>query len=156
MRRGLRLQRLRILRLKSSAHTIALGAGLGIFVGCLPIIPLQTPVVLALALAFRANAPAAFAFTFVCNVFNMVPFYYVLFLIGRAVLPIAPIAFDPDRLSMTGLLAQGWSLFLVMCAGGVILGLPWALGTYWLTRRGVVLYRQRRSLRLRRRSADAA
>ena len=55
MLRGLSHAYKKMLRLKSSPHEVALGLSLGVFVGLLPIIPLQTVTVLLLALALRCS-----------------------------------------------------------------------------------------------------
>ncbi|MGE4298603.1 MAG: DUF2062 domain-containing protein [Desulfovibrionaceae bacterium] len=149
-RRLVRFNYLRIIRLKASAHSIALGMALGIFVGFLPIIPFQTVVVLTLALIFRANKITAGTFTFISNPLNLIPFYYMLFVVGRFVLPFEGVAFNPDNLAMKDMIAAGWDFFLVMTAGGVLLGVPSAVVTYFVGRWCVLTYRRRRALRLLR------
>jgi len=123
---------------------------LGIFVGFLPIVPFQTVVVITLALIFRANKITAGTFTFISNPLNLIPFYYMLFAVGQFVLPFDGIAFNPDHLTMKEMIAAGWDFFMVMTAGGVILGIPSAVVTYFVGRWGVLTYRKRRALRLLR------
>jgi uncharacterized protein (TIGR03546 family) len=151
-KRTIRFNYLRIIRLKASAHSIALGMALGIFVGFLPIIPFQTVVVLTLAFLFRANKITAGTFTFISNPFNMPIFYYMLFVVGNFLLSFQGVNFDPNHLAMKELIAQGWEIFLIMCVGGVILGIPSSLLTYFLGRRMILAYRKRRALRLLKRS----
>ena len=122
LKRWTRYQYLRILRQKSSPHNIALGVALGIFVGFLPIIPFQTVVVLTLAFIFRGNKVAAAICTVISNPFNVIPFYTMLYLVGRVFLPLEVPAFDPKHLEMRELIATGWDFFAIMCVGGVVLG----------------------------------
>jgi hypothetical protein len=150
LRRILRFNYLKLIRLKTSAHSIALGAALGIFVGFLPIIPFQTPSVLVLAFALRANKVAAMACTWVSNVVNMIPFYTMLYVVGRWVLPLE-VNFSPSHLELMEMLTQGWQLVAVMSVGGIVLGLPSAVIMYFLSRWAVLAYRRRRALRMLRR-----
>lgn len=151
LKRWVRFQYLRILRQRASPHKLAMGVALGIFVGFLPIIPFQTVVVLTLAFIFRGNKVAAAICTTISNPFNLIPFYYMLYLVGRVFLPLPVPEFDPKRLAMEELIATGWDFFAIMCVGGVILGIPAAVATYALTRKGIIAYRERKSLRLARR-----
>lgn len=160
---------LRIVRLRTSAHSIALGMSLGVLVGCLPIIPFQTVLVLILAFILRANKLAAVICTFFSNVFTLIPFYALLYLIGGFVLHALGLPVDkdsmsfhqlmeyfgtifkPEDLSIGELIKQGWRFFLVMMVGGVILGVPSATGMYFLGRRAVLSYRKHRARRMLRR-----
>lgn len=151
MKRLMRFNYLRILRLKTSAHSIALGAAFGIFVGFLPIIPFQAVTVITLAIIFRANKIAAFSFTFISNVANMIPFYTMLYLVGSWVLPFAKVQFDPKHLELVEMIRVGWDLVLVMSVGGILLGVPSSIITYFLMRRLVLAYRRRRAMRLLKR-----
>lgn len=145
--RLLRLNYLRILRLKASAHSIALGAALGIFVGCLPIIPFQSVLVIALAFIFRANKLAAFSCTWISNAFNVIPFYYMLYKIGSHFMPFS-VEFDPHHLSLQELFDQGWRLTILMTVGGLVIGIPSSIAMYFLSLRAVLTYRRRRAMRL--------
>lgn len=146
--RLVRFNFLKILRLKTSAHSIALGAAFGIFVGFLPIIPFQSIVVLTLAFIFRANKIAAFSCTFISNVLNLIPFYTMLYMVGIWVLPFERVHFDPHHLKLMELVDQGWRLVAVMSVGGVVLGVPSAIIMYFVTRNLVLGYRRRRAMKL--------
>lgn len=156
MKRLMRFNYLRILRLKTSAHSIALGAAFGIFVGFLPIIPFQAVTVLTMAIIFRANKIAAFSFTFISNVANMIPFYTMLYMVGSRVLPFAHVRFDPKHLELMEMIKVGWDLVLVMSVGGLVLGIPSSIVTYFVVRRLVLLYRRRRAIRLLRKRIDVS
>ncbi len=148
VKRLTRYQFLRIMRLRASPHTIALGLALGIFVGFLPIVPFQSVVVIALAFVLRGSKVAGFLGTWISNPIDLPFFYYGLFLVGRTLLPFEGVSFDPEHLAMAEMLDAGWRLFAIMCVGGVILGVPSSLITYLVTRRVVVAYRRRKSRRL--------
>ena len=133
---------LRVVRLKAEPHNIAIGLALGIFVGFLPIIPFQSVVVIALAVIFRGNKLAAWVATFISNPVDMVPFYLMLFVIGKFMLTTVGFHFDPDQYSlefvrvniieriaagdmgMLDIIRLGGKFFLVMVAGGLFAGIP--------------------------------
>ena len=154
MGRWVRLNYLRIIRLKTSAHSIALGCALGIFIGFMPIIPFQAVVVLTLAFIFRANKITAFSFTFISSPINMIPFYTMLYMVGRWVLPFSRVHFNPRQLELMELIEQGWHLVAVMTVGGLILGIPSAIITYFVMRRLILAYRKRRAIRLLKKQPD--
>lgn len=149
LRRFVRFQYLRLMRQSASAHSLAMGLAVGVFVGFLPIIPFQTVVSLALAFVLRGNPVGAAIGTFVSNPLNVIPFYAMLYWVG-GLLWHTSVAFDPANLDMTRMLELGLDFFLVMCLGGVVLGIPAAFITYVLTFRGVNAYRQRRTIKLLR------
>ncbi len=153
--RFVRLNYLRIIRLKTSAHSIALGAALGILIGCMPIIPFQTIVVLTLAVLFRANKIAAFSFTFISSPLNIIPFYAMLYMVGSKVMPFFKVRFDPRNLELMAMIEQGWRLVAVMTVGGLILGIPSSVLTYFVIRKLVLTYRKRKAIRLLKKHTDA-
>jgi uncharacterized protein (DUF2062 family) len=72
-----------------SRRGIALGVAIGVFFGLL--IPLaQIPFAAAVAVAMRANLPAAVASTLVTNPVTMPPVYFAAYKLGSAVLGRAP------------------------------------------------------------------
>ncbi|MEG6505275.1 DUF2062 domain-containing protein [Nitratidesulfovibrio sp. 1201_IL3209] len=160
LRRWTRFQYLRLMRQSASPHSLAMGLAVGVFVGFLPIIPFQTVVSLALAFVLRGNPVGAAIGTFVSNPLNVIPFYAMLYWVG-GLFRHTEVAFDPANLDMARMLELGLDFFLVMCLGGVVLGVPAAFVTYVLTFRGVNAYRQRRTIKLlrawqARRDAEAA
>ncbi|MFK4764914.1 DUF2062 domain-containing protein [Desulfobaculum sp. SPO524] len=150
LRRWIRYSYLRIMRLGATPHCIALGLALGIFIGFMPIVPFQTVAVLTLAFIFKGNKIAAALGTWISNPIDLPFFYYGLYLVGRWVLPFDGPGFDPKHLEMSQLIATGWELFAMMVTGGLLLGIPASIATYFITRRMVVGYRKRRMLRLLR------
>ena len=153
IKRFFRYHYLRMMRIKKSSHEISLGLALGIFVGFLPIVPFQSITVLILAFIFRGSKIAAFAGTWISNPLNWVFFYYGLYLVGSFVLSFPGVTFDPEHLEMKELIAAGWKVFATMLVGGLILGIPSSIVTYFLTRKAVVEYRRRKVLRRLRKKA---
>jgi hypothetical protein len=149
LRRFARFQYLRLMRQSASAHSLALGLAVGMFVGFLPIIPFQTVVSLSLAFVLRGNPVGAAIGTFVSNPLNVIPFYAMLYWVGGLFWHTS-VPFDPANLDMTRMLELGMDFFLVMCLGGVVMGIPASCITYVLAFRGVNAYRHRRMIKLMR------
>lgn len=149
-----KLNYLKILRIKTSAHSIALGMAFGVFIGFMPVIPFQTVTVLALAFLFRANKITAVLATWISNPINMVPFYYVLYRVGDFVLPFQVVDYDPGNMDIRIMLDLGWRFLAVMFVGGAVMGTPSSVVTYLVTRKLVLSYRKRRALRLLRKRTE--
>lgn len=147
-RRVSRYWYLRIMRQKSSPRNLAGAMALGVLIGALPIIPFQSIAVIAIAFMLRVNKLTAWLATCYSNIFTMVPFYYFLFKVGKALLPFENVTFDPNRLEMEQLIEAGWGMFSVMLCGGLIIGIPAAILAYVLTLYFVRAYRRRRALHL--------
>lgn len=138
---------LRVLRVKSDPHTAALGLGLGVFVGCLPIIPFQSLAVLALACIFGGNKILALLGTLVSNPPTLPIFYYGLYWVGKFFVPGRVPKFEIGQFAFSELLHKGWDLVVVMMIGGVIVGIPAGLITYFFSLRVIRTYREKREIR---------
>ncbi len=147
-KRTVRYYFLRILREPDSAHRLALGVACGIFVGFLPIIPFQTPVVLALAFLLRCNKPVAWIATLISNPLNLIPFYAMLYWVGRLLFDTRTrLILREEAMTMRALIARGTEFYGVMFAGGLALAIPGSILAYFLAK---YLIRRYRRLRMRR------
>jgi hypothetical protein len=154
-KRFFRFQYLRILRLKQSPHEIAMGLALGIFIGFMPIIPFQLATVFVLALIFRASKLAAVIATWISNPINMPLFYSMLYFVGRTVFPFLKAPFPKGQdLSLLVLVESGWHLLIIMIMGGLVLGIPSSIITYFASRKLVAGYQRRRALRREQKKAE--
>lgn len=142
---------LRVVRQHASAHTTARGVCLGFVIGALPIIPFQTVAAIVLAFFFKTNKLVTWLATSYSNVFTLVPFYWFLYRVGKFVLPVEHVRFDPKHLEMAELIHTGWDLFLVMMVGGVIVGAVGGAALYFLTLKAVHQFRRIRSERREKR-----
>ena len=78
----------------------------------------------------------------------------MLYYAGRLIIPWEVPPFDPDLLELTVMLEQGWNWFLVMLIGGVVLGIPASIISYFLARHAISGYRRRKQeWRKKRRAA---
>lgn len=146
--RRIRHAYLLLMRAKAPPHATAMGLAIGVFIGFLPIIPFQTVTAVGLALVLRCGKIAAALGTWVTNPFNVPLVYISLYKVGIFVLPLEGIAFNPRNQTMGELLRSGWDLFWVMGLGGVLLGLPSALVTYFVA---LMVVRRYHAFRARRR-----
>lgn len=146
-KRAIRYNYLRVMRLKVSTHSIALGVAVGVFTGCLPVLPFQTVVAVALAFVCRCSKVAAAAGTWVSNPLNWIPFYTACFFIGNGLIPI-DVTFDPHHMELKELLDQGGGIVIVMMTGGLVMAIPSSILSYFITFKAVTRFRQRRMMRL--------
>jgi uncharacterized protein (DUF2062 family) len=151
LRRLFRYSYLRVLRQRATPHQLALGLSFGVFGGCMPVLPglpFQTAVGFLLAFVFRASKLAAVIATWVSNPFNWIFFYYVQYRIGHWLLPSVEVNFDPANLKVSDLMAIGWQTVMVLTLGGVVIGIPSGLATYFIFLPLIRRYRRRRSLKI--------
>ncbi len=137
---------LKLVRQEMPVHNVAIGFAAGMFVGFLPIIPFQTIVAVALAFPVRGSKIAAALGTWISNPVNMIPFYLMLYYVGRTVIPWEVPPFNPDHLELTVMLEQGWNWFLVMLVGGVVMGIPGSIIAYFLARHAITGYRRKKQI----------
>lgn len=122
------------LRSQNTPHRAALGTGLGIFVGLLPLVGIQTYLVILLwaigryLLRIHLSLPVAVAMVWITNPFSLPPLFYLYYLIGTSLLWIFPI--DAPSLLTTLAIWQG------SLGRGVEAGSLWAV---WLERMGIRL-----------------
>lgn len=148
MLRGLSHAYKKMLRLKSSPHEVALGLSLGVFVGLLPIIPLQTVTVLLLALALRCSKLTALLGTLISNPLNIPFLYFIMFKLGRYFMPDLRGCFNPEHITFLDLLQTGWHVFGTMLLGGVLIGIPSSVAAYFLAYYLTKYHRARRARKM--------
>lgn len=130
----------KVLALSDSPHAIALGAGVGIFIGLTPTVGVQTILILGVVFATRKfvyfNATAAMACTYVSNPVTMLPMYYGWYRIGAWFSSGSLTAAEFEQLMQFEGLAGWWS---AMCALGSQVALPMCLGALLTAPIGVAI-----------------
>lgn len=156
--------RVRLLHADDSPHRIAMGAAVGLFVGCSPAIGLHLLIALLLSMVFRANRAAALCLVWISNPLTFVPIIYNDYIIGKRVMQfIFPERMETSQRAMElfrNLRDQGvrfeifnadfWKSLLEfllhgsveLWLGSVVLGICVACAGYLLTYRSVVWYRK--------------
>jgi uncharacterized protein len=140
---------LKITRIRENPHSIAMGLSLGVFVGCLPIIPFQTITALGFAFFFRCSKIAAALGTWITNPLYAPFVYYGLYLVGRMIIPLGKKEFEPEDLTLQTLINIGWDFFWLMFFGGVLVGLALSFTTYFLSVKLIKIYHNNRAERKR-------
>jgi len=151
-RRTLRYYWLKFKRLQDSPQKLAWGMALGVFIGVTPTVPFHTVTVLFLAPLLRVSPVTALMGICIMNPVTMAPLYYAAYQVGKLVLlRQAPLSF-PEALDLHSLFGLLWRGGLALQVGGVIIALPPAVVSYFLTL--WVAKRVRRAQVLKRREAD--
>ena len=148
---------LKFLRLKGSPHALSLGAAIGVLVGITPTIPLHTVIILALTIITRSSFIAGLITSLlVCNPFTYIPQYYLSLKIGNLV---TPYHLDWDKikgvlelllsdvsfgLRLKALMDLGCEAITVMLVGGILLALPFAIASYYLSYLSILKFRMKK------------
>jgi uncharacterized protein len=148
IRRSTRYGFLRVIRTKDSPHSTALGMGIGVFVGFLPIIPFQTVTALTLSFALRCGKVSAVIGTLVSNPLNIPILYFLYFKVGSFFIPVAGYRFDPRNIELISLIHKGWGVVMSMVVGGLVFAIPGSILAYFLTLFAVRRYHDLRAKRL--------
>jgi uncharacterized protein (DUF2062 family) len=147
LKRALRYQWLKFLRLQDDPRKLAWGMALGVFIGMTPTVPFHTVAALTLAPLLRISPVTAFVGIQICNPLTIPPFYLAAYKVGQYLLHQgAPLAI-PETYTYTDLLYLLWQGGLALQVGGVVLAVPPALVSYFLTLWAVQRYRRRKAQR---------
>lgn len=142
--RSLRYYYLRLRRLRGGPQELALGMAVGVFAGCLPIIPFQTAVAVALALCFRSSKITAAIGTWVSNPLDWYFLYHYSYKIGASILGLpehkelfSKILVSMDQthsfLHIAEIILQMGSLFaFAFIIGGALIGLVASPTAYFI------------------------
>jgi uncharacterized protein (DUF2062 family) len=136
---------LRIKRLRGDPGYLARGIGFGIFMGVLPLVPIQTMLLIPLSVAFRVSTIAAIvAATIVSNPLTFLPQYYITWRTGDLLLPgriswphlqQALVTIENEGLldGMISFSHLGLKAIMVILTGGAIIGVPMGLISYFIS-----------------------
>ena len=123
----------RFKHLHGDPHCVSMGMAIGVFIGTTPTFPFHSALAVLLALFLRGSLPAALLGVWFGNPLTM-PFFYIgsfklgMLLLGRE---LPPIVFD--QLSFAVLAKLGLDVTCALMAGGVLIGLPFAVAAYCIT-----------------------
>ncbi|MDJ0877769.1 MAG: DUF2062 domain-containing protein [Halieaceae bacterium] len=140
--RRLRYQVLRLRKLSGSPHSLALGCGIGVFLGIMPVLPLRSVLIFLVSIPARANVVAAIVVgTVIANPFVLVVWYSAALTCGNLLVEDAVtwerVSGMLDSIKQTGftdslsLVATiGWDMVFVLLAGGLLIALPAGVASY--------------------------
>jgi uncharacterized protein (DUF2062 family) len=158
--RSLRYVGLRLVRLRSTPHRIALGAAAGVFVAFTPLLGLQMVLAGALALVLRASVPAAMLGTFVGNPLSWPLIWTGAYAAGSLMLGLERTLYPSEleqHINNLGDAVRAGSaaridaaaahlepVFLSLLTGGAVLGLLTGIVFYYTLRGAVAASQSRR------------
>lgn len=150
----------RVKELNGDPHYVALGLAIGVFIAITPTIPFHTAFALGLAFLLKASKPAAILGVWVSNpvtvVFLYIACYKAGFLFfdhpGQSMALIeqliehleSDIGFREKIDHLSEFMKVQMDIFLIMNVGGIILGLPAGVGTYFLSKRFFLRLKKKR------------
>lgn len=145
----------RFIRIRGTPQQVALGLALGVFVGMTPLMGFHTVIAVMLASIVKWSKLASGIGVFITNPFTA-PFIYPLtYRLGAAVTGLS----DPSRLrklfetgGLIDLLKDSPMMIVDLIVGGVIIGLPLAVISYFIALHIVTRARRRLNRRKERRA----
>ncbi len=145
LKRALRFQWLKIVRLQEEAGSLAWGMALGVFIGMTPTVPFHSAAALVLAPLLRVSPVTACLGVWVMNPLTIAPLYVAAYKVGEFLLfPGAPLIF-PETHTYKTLLLLLWQGGLALQVGGILIAIPPAIISYFLTLWAVQRYRQQKA-----------
>ncbi len=145
LRRALRYQWLKFLRLQEDPQKIAGGMALGVFIAFTPTIPFHMIGALTLAALLRVSPVTAILGIQICNPITIPPIYLAAYKVGQFFLYRGKPLVFPEAFSFQAWMQVLWQGGLALQVGGVILAVPPAVASYFLTLWIVQRYRWRKA-----------
>ena len=147
----------RFLKIRGNPREIALGFALGIFVGMTPFMGLHTAIAVPLAALLKWNKFSAALAVWVSNPLTAPVVYGATYFVGAKVLFIQngyklPTAFNLDALVYT--LRSAPEIIGILLVGGVVVGLPLAVISYYFAIKAIVEYRESIQRKLEEKKAN--
>jgi uncharacterized protein (TIGR03546 family) len=144
-RRTVRYYWLKFRRLQGSPQKLAWGMALGVFIGITPTMPFHTVAALALAAILRVSPVTAYLGIWVMNPITMAPLYILAYKVGAMLLHQGNPLRLPEIYNYHTLVKLLWRGGLALQVGGVIIALPPAILSYFLTLWLVQRYRRQKA-----------
>ncbi len=143
----------RFLKTRGEPREIALGFALGILVGMSPFFGFQMLIAVFLAAILKWSKLTALIGVQITNVFTAPFIYPVVYWVGAKVLGVSEVpSLDGVNLSSAIELIKRTPLIMVdLLAGGIILGVPLAIASYWVVLKTIENYRSKIKPRFSRR-----
>lgn len=145
------------MRLKGDPHSLALGTAIGVFVGIVPTVPFNTILIIIATFATRSSTIAALLSCLLAsNPLTNIPLYYMSMIVGNLLTP-----YELTWSDFKGVVNQlmqypgfsqsmkiignlGYESAIVLLVGGIVLALPCAIPSYFLSLRFFLKIREKR------------
>jgi uncharacterized protein len=145
LRRLLRYHWLKFLRIQEDPRRIAWGMALGVFIGITPTIPFHLVTALSLAALLRVSPVTAVIGIQIGNPLTIPAIYLASYKVGQFLLHRGKPLVFPETFSFKAWIYVLWQGGLALQVGGVILAIPPAIVSYFLTLWIVHRYRRRKA-----------
>jgi hypothetical protein len=145
LRRLFRYHWLKFRRLQDDPRKIAGGMALGVFIAFTPTIPFHMVGALALAAVLRVSPVSAFLGIQICNPLTIPAIYLAAYKVGQFLLYRGKPLVFPETFSFDAWFCVLWQGGVALQVGGVILAVPPAIVSYFLTLWIVQRYRRRKA-----------
>ena len=135
----------RFVRIRGRPREIALGFALGIFIGMSPTMGIQMPIAVFIAALLKWSKISAAFGVWITNPFTSPFIYGLTYVVGARVLGLEAIIELPDELTwgtVRELLKNAPVIMGALTTGGIIIGLPLAVLSYYLSYAAVKRYQQ--------------
>jgi uncharacterized protein (DUF2062 family) len=143
--RTIRYQWLKFKRLQGDPRKLAWGMALGVFVGMTPTVPFHTATVLVLAPLLGISPVTAYLGIWIMNPVTIAPFYLAAYKVGQFLLFRGEPLCLPATFDLHSTLHLLWRGGLALQVGGLLIAIPPAIISFFLTLWAVQRYRQRQA-----------
>jgi len=145
IRRAVRYQWLKFKRLQGDPRKLAWGMAFGVFVGMTPTVPFHTAAVLILAPILGISPVTAYLGIWIMNPVTIAPFYLAAYKVGQFLLFRGECLALPATFDWHSTLELLWRGGLALQVGGLVIAIPPAIVSYFLTLWAIKRYRQRQA-----------
>ena len=128
LQRALRYRFWKLVRIRASPHSVALGLSIGVFFGALPIMGIQSVFAVPLALLFRCSVAATLIGVWWTNPLTFIPVYYAEYYLGGVLFDESFLSYGDfyDRFSkienLDGVMALGGDVMRPLIYGSLVTG----------------------------------
>ena len=136
----------RFVKIRGRPREIALGFALGVFIGMTPTMGIQMPIAIFFAALFKWSKISAAFGVWITNPFTSPFIYGITYIVGAKLLGLkASIALPQDFTwsIVREMLKNAPVIFGALTVGGILVGLPLAVLSYYLSFAAVNKYQQR-------------
>jgi uncharacterized protein (DUF2062 family) len=133
----------RFVRIRGQPREIALGFALGIFIGMTPTMGIQMPIAVFFAAMLKWSKISAAFGVLITNPFTSPFIYGLTYIVGATVLGVEDSMTLPDNFSwniVKEILKDAPAIFGALTVGGILIGLPLAILSYFLSYAAVNKY----------------
>ncbi|MFA6411278.1 MAG: DUF2062 domain-containing protein [Syntrophales bacterium] len=135
----------RFISLKGEPANIAMGMAIGVFIGVTPTIPFHTAMIIAVGVLFKQNITAGYLGSWlISNPVTIPVLYFCQYELGSIILGLQKSTWALNDFSLEGVMNLGWHILFPLLTGGIITAPFFAVTAYFLTRRFVVVLRERK------------